>query len=69
LDSPALKADAKDTFICLYQTVVVLLGLLLVNWLGWWWADPIAALLIVPYAAKEGWEALSKAKKIKSNLK
>ncbi len=68
LDSPALMADAKDTFICLYQTVVVLLGLLLVKWLGWWWADPIAALLIVPYAAKEGWEAFTKAKNIKKNL-
>lgn len=64
LDSDALLADAKDTFICLYQTVVVLLGLLLVNWLGWWWADPVAALLIVPYAAWEGWEAYNKAKNI-----
>ncbi|ASO05862.1 cation diffusion facilitator family transporter [Arenibacter algicola] len=67
LDSPALLADAKDTFICLYQTVVVLIGLLLVNWLGWWWADPVAALLIVPYAAKEGWEAYNKAKNINHN--
>ena len=67
LNSPALLADAKDTFICLYQTVVVLLGLLLVKWLGWWWADPVAALLIVPYAAKEGWEAFTKAKNIKKN--
>ncbi|MGB5943885.1 MAG: cation transporter [Leeuwenhoekiella sp.] len=67
LDSPALLADAKDTFICLYQTVVVLIGLLLVNWLGWWWADPVAALLIVPYAAKEGYEAYNKAKNINDN--
>lgn len=64
LDSPELLADAKDTFICLYQTVVVLAGLLLVNWLGWWWADPVAALLIVPYAAKEGWEAYQKGREI-----
>ncbi|MCF4100086.1 MULTISPECIES: cation diffusion facilitator family transporter [Flavobacteriaceae] len=68
LDSPALMADAKDTFICLYQTVVVLIGLLLVNWLDWWWADPVAALLIVPYAAKEGWEAYNKAKNINYNI-
>lgn len=68
LDSPALLADAKDTFICLYQTVVVLIGLFLVKWLGWWWADPVAALLIVPYAAKEGLEAYSKAQKIKNNI-
>lgn len=67
LDSPALLADAKDTFICLYQTVVVLIGLLLVNQYGWWMADPIAALLIVPYALKEGWEALSKARNIDYN--
>lgn len=69
LESPALLADAKDTFICLYQTVVVLTGLLLVRWLGWWWADPVAALLIVPYAAKEGWEAYSKAKDINYDVK
>jgi len=68
LESPALLADAKDTFICLYQTVVVLIGLLLVNWLGWWWADPVAALLIVPWAAKEGWEAYNKAKDINYNI-
>ena len=68
LDSPALLADAKDTFICLYQTVVVLTGLLLVKWLGWWWADPVAALLIVPYAAKEGWEAFTIAKNIRKTL-
>lgn len=64
LDSPALLADAKDTFICLYQTIVVLIGLLLVNQLGWWWADPAAALLIVPYALKEGLEAINKARSI-----
>lgn len=64
LDSPAMLSDAKDTFICLYQTVVVLSGLLLANQFGWWWADPVAALLIVPYAFKEGLEAFSKARKI-----
>lgn len=68
LDSPELLADAKDTFICLYQTVVVLIGLILLNWLGWWWADPVAALLIVPYAAKEGWEAFNKAREINYDI-
>ena len=62
-----MLADAKDTFICLYQTVVVLIGLLLVNQFGWWMADPIAALLIVPYALKEGWEAFGKARNINLN--
>ena len=50
LESKELKADVKDTFVCLYQTVGVLAGLLLARWLDWWWADPVAALLIVPYA-------------------
>ena len=53
-DSPSLKYDAIDTMICEYQTIVVLIGIGLVQWQGWWWADPVAALLIVPYVA---WEA------------
>lgn len=64
LDSKELIADSKDTFVCLYQTVAVLLGLLAAQYLGWWWADPIAALLIVPYALKEGWEAFQNGKKV-----
>ncbi|WP_149496436.1 cation diffusion facilitator family transporter [Roseiconus lacunae] len=54
--SPTLKYDAIDTMICEYQTVVVLIGLAFVQWQGWWWADPVAALLIVPYVA---WEAFN----------
>ena len=63
LDSGELIADSKDTFVCLYQTVAVLAGLLAVRYLGWWWADPVAALLIVPYALKEGWEAFQNGRK------
>lgn len=62
LDSDELIADSKDTFVCLYQTIAVLGGLLAIRYLGWWWADPVAALLIVPYALKEGWEALQKGR-------
>ena len=61
LKSPALKYDAKDTLICQYQTVVVLIGIGLTQWLGWWWADPVAALLIVPYVAWEGFKATKDA--------
>ena len=56
-DSPSLKYDAIDTMICEYQTIVVLIGIGLVQWQGWWWADPVAALLIVPYVAWEAYEA------------
>ncbi|WP_238476515.1 cation diffusion facilitator family transporter [Bythopirellula goksoeyrii] len=44
-DSPSLKYDAIDTMICEYQTIVVLLGTVLAQWQGWWWADPVAALV------------------------
>jgi cation diffusion facilitator family transporter len=64
LESKELIADSKDTFVCLYQTVAVLGGLLAVRYLDWWWADPVAALLIVPYALKEGWEAFQNGRKI-----
>lgn len=57
LEAPALKYDAKDTLICQYQTLVVLAGLILTETMGWWWADPVAALAIVPYVAWEGIEA------------
>ena len=64
LDSKELIADSKDTFVCLYQTIAVLGGLLAVRYLDWWWADPVAALLIVPYSLKEGWESFSNGRKI-----
>ena len=64
LDSKELIADSKDTFVCLYQTIAVLGGLLAVRYLDWWWADPVAAFLIVPYALKEGWEAFLNGRKI-----
>lgn len=67
LDSPALRYDAKDTLICQYQTVVVLSGIALTQWLGWWWADPVAALLIVPYVAWEGYEATKDAWSVDPN--
>ena len=62
LDNEELIADSKDTFICLYQTVTVLGGLLAVRFLDLWWADPVAALLIVPYALKECYETFHKAR-------
>jgi cation diffusion facilitator family transporter len=61
LDAPALKYDAKDTLICQYQTAVVLIGIGLTQWFGLWWADPVAALFIVPYVAWEGLEATKDA--------
>jgi divalent metal cation (Fe/Co/Zn/Cd) transporter len=59
LASAALVADAKETLVCAYLSFALLLGLALNAAFGWWWADPVAALAMVPYLLFEGWEALS----------
>jgi len=54
LGSAALPADAKQTEFCTYLSAILLLGLLLNAFFGLWWADPAAALIMVPIIAKEG---------------
>jgi divalent metal cation (Fe/Co/Zn/Cd) transporter len=56
--SAALKAEAKQTSLCAYLSVIALGGVGLNALVGWWWADPAAALCMVPIIAKEGIEAL-----------
>jgi divalent metal cation (Fe/Co/Zn/Cd) transporter len=58
LNSGALMADSKQTELCTYLSAIFLAGLLLNAVFGWWWADPVAALIMVPIIAKEGIEAL-----------
>ncbi len=58
INSAALKADAKQTEFCMYLSAVVLGGLVLNALLGWWWADPLAGLLMVPIIGREGFLAL-----------
>lgn len=58
IDSGALMADSKQTEICTYLSAILLGGLLLNALVGWWWADPVAALIMVPIIVKEGIEAL-----------
>lgn len=58
LDSRALAADATQTDLCMYLSAIVLAGLALNALFGWWWADPVAALVMVPIIAREGVEAL-----------
>ncbi|GAA1447099.1 cation transporter [Leifsonia poae] len=57
LGSATAVADSKQTLICTYLSAAVLVGLLLNSLLGWWWADPIAALVIAFFAIREGIEA------------
>lgn len=54
LGSAAMHADAKQTDFCVYLSAILLAGLLLNVGLGWWWADPFAAIVMVPIIAKEG---------------
>jgi len=58
LGSVAMYADAKQTEFCTYLSAILLVGLLLNAFLGLWWADPLAALIMVPIIAKEGVEGL-----------
>jgi len=57
LGSASAVADSKQTLICSYLSAVLLVGLLLNGALGWWWADPVAALVIAGFAVREGVEA------------
>jgi divalent metal cation (Fe/Co/Zn/Cd) transporter len=57
LGSATAVADSKQTLICTYLSASVLVGLVLNRWFGWWWADSIAALVIVVFAVREGVEA------------
>src|SRR5437016_7072128 len=54
LNSNALHADSHQSDICAYLSVILLLGLALNAVLGWWWADPIAALAMLPIIIREG---------------
>src|SRR5204863_334793 len=54
----AVVADAMQTSLCAYLSVIALAGVALNTALGWWWADPVAALLMVPIIAKEGVEGV-----------
>ena len=54
LCSRALHADSRQADFCMYLSAILLAGLLLHALLGWWWTDPVAALVMVPIIAREG---------------
>ena len=54
IDSAAMRADSRQTDFCTYLSAILLGGLLLNAVLGWWWADPVAGVVMVPIIAKEG---------------
>lgn len=58
INSRAMLADSKQTDICAYLSAILLGGLALNILFGWWWADPVAALAMLPIIVKEGIEGL-----------
>jgi divalent metal cation (Fe/Co/Zn/Cd) transporter len=60
LGTPELRTEARVTLIEGLRAAV-LVGLVLNAAVGWWWADPRAALVIVVYGVIEGWAAWSSA--------
>jgi divalent metal cation (Fe/Co/Zn/Cd) transporter len=53
-----MHADATQTDFCVYLSAILLGGLLLNAIFGLWWADPVAALVMVPIIAREGIEGV-----------
>lgn len=60
LGSSALAAESEQTSLCAYLSGILLCGLILNAALGWWWADPVAGLVMVPIIAREGIEGIRK---------
>jgi divalent metal cation (Fe/Co/Zn/Cd) transporter len=58
LGSRALDADSRQTDLCAYLSAILLVGLSLNALFGWWWADPLAGLGMVPIIVNEGILAL-----------
>jgi len=58
LGSRALRADAYETICCAWLSLTTLAGLILNAVFGWWWADPVAALVLVPLIVREGIEGI-----------
>lgn len=60
--SAALKADAACSVTCAYMSITLLIGLMLNRLFGWWWADPLAALVLIYFLLQEGREAFHEAR-------
>ncbi len=62
MGSRALQADAMETWVCSYLSLALLAGVGLHAAFGWAWADPVAALAMLPVILWEGWETLGEAR-------
>jgi divalent metal cation (Fe/Co/Zn/Cd) transporter len=62
MGSRALVADAAETWVCSYLSLALLAGVSLHALFGWWWADPVGALAMLPVILWQGWETLGEAR-------
>jgi cation diffusion facilitator family transporter len=62
MGSEALKADAVETWVCSYLSLALLVGVGLNAAFGWWWADPVGALAMLPVILWQGFETLGEAR-------
>jgi cation diffusion facilitator family transporter len=62
MGSRALVADAAETWVCSYLSLALLAGVGLYALFGWWWADPVGALAMLPVILWQGWETLGEAR-------
>jgi cation diffusion facilitator family transporter len=62
MGSRALVADSKETWVCSYLSLTLLLGVGTYAVAGWWWADPVGALAMLPVIIWQGWETLAEAR-------
>jgi divalent metal cation (Fe/Co/Zn/Cd) transporter len=62
MGSRALVADAAETWVCSYLSLALLTGVGLYVVFGWWWADPVGALAMLPVILWQGWETLGEAR-------
>ena len=58
IGSGAMNADSRQADFCAYLSAILLGGLLLNALMGWWWADPVAGLVMVPIIGKEGVDSI-----------
>jgi cation diffusion facilitator family transporter len=62
MGSEALQADAVETWVCSYLSLALLAGVGLNAVFGWWWADPVGALAMLPVILWQGWQTLGEAR-------
>lgn len=62
INSRALAADAVETLVCAWLSIILLIGLGVNAIWGWWWADPAAGLIMAGFIIKEGMEAIEESR-------